>query len=34
MILNHVEQVAVFYEPTPGRRTRVGRLALVAREIR
>jgi serine/threonine-protein kinase HipA len=31
--LTHVEQLAVFYEPEPGRRTKVGRLALASRQI-
>jgi serine/threonine-protein kinase HipA len=31
--LQHVEQVAVFYEPAPDRRKRVGRLALKRRQI-
>jgi serine/threonine-protein kinase HipA len=31
--LEHVEQVAVFYEPDPDRRKRVGRLALKRRQI-
>jgi len=31
--LEHVEQVAVFYEPEPERRKRVGRLALKQRQI-
>jgi serine/threonine-protein kinase HipA len=33
MKLKHVEQVAVYYEPEQGRRTKVGRLALRARQI-
>ena len=33
MKLEHVEQVAVFYEPAPERRKRVGRLALKRRQI-
>jgi serine/threonine-protein kinase HipA len=33
MKLKQIEQVAVFYEPEQGRRTKVGRLALKAREI-
>lgn len=32
MTVEHVEQVAVFYEPAPSRRMRVGRLALRGRE--
>jgi serine/threonine-protein kinase HipA len=31
--LEHIEQVAVFYEPVPERRRRVGRLALKQRQI-
>ncbi len=33
MKLEHVRQVAVFYEPTPDRRIKVGRLALKARRV-
>ena len=33
MKLKPVEQVAVFYEPEQGRRTKVGRLAIKARQI-
>lgn len=33
MKLDHVEQVAVFYEPAPDRRKKVGRLALKQRQI-
>jgi serine/threonine-protein kinase HipA len=33
MKVERVEQVAVYYEPTQGRRTKVGRLALRAREL-
>jgi serine/threonine-protein kinase HipA len=33
MKLEHVDQVAVFYEPTPERRVKVGRLALQRRQV-
>lgn len=33
MKLRHVDQVAVYYEPEPGQRIKVGRLALKSRQL-